>query len=49
MNGEDVPKCVACDCDLTVEHIFIECGDFAEVEDIMMLKFQDDYSKKSVR
>ncbi len=31
MNGEDIPGCVACDCDLTVEHILIECGDFAEV------------------
>ncbi len=31
MYGEDVPRCVACDCDLTVEHIMIECGDFAEV------------------
>ncbi len=30
-NGENVPICVACDCDLTVEHILIECGDFAEV------------------
>ena len=25
------PKCVAYDCDLTVEHILIECGDCAEV------------------
>ncbi len=31
MNGEDVPRCVACDCNLTVEQILIECGDFAEV------------------
>ena len=31
MNGEDVPRCVACDCNLTVEHIVIECGDFGEV------------------
>ena len=31
MTGEDVPRCVACDCDLTVEHILIECGVFAEV------------------
>ena len=31
MNGEDVPRCVACDCSITVEHILIECGDFAEV------------------
>ena len=34
MSGEDVPKCVACDCDLTVEHILIECGDFAAVRQI---------------
>ena len=31
MNGEDVPRCVACDCDLAVEHNLFECGDFAEV------------------
>ena len=31
MSGEDVPRCVACDCNLSVEHILIECGDFAEV------------------
>ena len=31
MNGEDVPKCVACGCNLTVKHILIECGDFTEV------------------
>ena len=31
MNGEDVPTFVACACDLTVEHILIECGDIAEV------------------
>ena len=31
MSGEDVPACVACDCDLTVEHILIECGDLTEV------------------
>ena len=31
MNGEDVPRCVACDCDHTVEHNLIECGEFAEV------------------
>ena len=31
MNGEDVSRCVACDCDLSVEHILIECGDVAEV------------------
>ena len=31
MNGADVPRCLACDCDLSVEHILIECEDFAEV------------------
>ena len=31
MNGENAPKCVACACDLTVEHILTECGDLAEV------------------
>ena len=31
MNGEDVPQCVACDYDLTVEHSLIENGHFAEV------------------
>ena len=31
MDRQDVPRCVAFDCDLTVEHILIECGDFAEV------------------
>ena len=31
MNGEVVTRCVACDCDLTVEHIPIECEDFVEV------------------
>ncbi len=31
MNGEDVPRCVACDCDLTVEYILIEFGYFSGV------------------
>ena len=31
MNSEDVPKCVACDCDLTANHILIECEDVAEI------------------
>ena len=31
MNGEDVPRSVSCDCDLTVKHNLIECGDFPEV------------------
>ena len=30
-NGKDVPRCVAWDCNLTLEHILIECGVFAEV------------------
>ena len=32
VNGEDVPRGVACDCYVTVEHILIECGSFAEVK-----------------
>ena len=31
MNNKDVPRCVAHDCDLTVEPILIECGKFANV------------------
>ena len=31
VNGADVPRCVSYDCDLPVEHILIECGNFAEV------------------
>ncbi len=31
MSGEDIPRCVACDCNLTVEHVLIECWDYAEV------------------
>ncbi len=31
MNGEDVPRCVPCDSDFTVEYILIECGNMAEV------------------
>ena len=31
MNREDISKYVACDCDLKMRHILIECGDFAEV------------------
>ena len=34
MTGEDISKCVACDCDLTVEHILMECGDFTEIRKI---------------
>ena len=28
----ETPRCVACDSNLTVQHILIECGDFAEVK-----------------
>ena len=35
INGEDVPRCADCDCDLTVEHILIEWGDFVEVTKIL--------------
>ena len=31
MSGEDILRCVACDCNLTVEHVLTEYGDFAEV------------------
>ena len=31
MNGEDVPRCVACLCDLTMENVLIEGGDVAEI------------------
>ena len=31
MNGGDIPRCVACDCDFNVELILIECGGFAQV------------------
>ncbi len=31
MDGEDLLRWVACDCDLAPNHILIECGDFAEV------------------
>ena len=34
MNGEGTPKCVACDCGLTVEIILIEYQDFDEVRQI---------------
>ena len=27
-----MPRCVTCDCNLTVEHILIEHGDFPEVK-----------------
>ena len=31
MSREDVPRCVACGSNLTVEHILTECGDFAKI------------------
>ena len=31
MTVEDIAICVACDCDLTVEHILITFGDFSEL------------------
>ena len=31
MSSEDVPKHMACACDLTVEHILTECGDYMKV------------------
>ena len=30
MNGEDLPRNVACDSDLTVEHILTESSDLTE-------------------
>ena len=30
MNGEDIPRCVPCDCDPTEEHICNECRNFAQ-------------------
>ena len=48
MSGENVLKCVAYDCNLTVDNFLIECGDFAEVKDIMMLRIYDNCSKKTV-
>ena len=32
MNDENVHRCVACDCDLTVDNILIECGDVVKVQ-----------------
>ncbi len=32
MNGEDVPRSVACDCSLAAEYILSECGDFTVVK-----------------
>ena len=31
MSGDDVPRCVACDCNLTVEHILIKCECIAKI------------------
>ena len=30
----EVPRCVACDCDFTVKHNHIKCGDSAEISQI---------------
>ena len=49
MNGEDVSRCVACDCDLTVEHIRIENRDFAEVRQRYYdARIYNNYFRKSV-
>ena len=29
--GEDQPKCNACECPLTVKHILLDCTDFSDV------------------
>ncbi len=48
MNGEDAFD-VACDCDLTVEHILVECGDLQKLDkDIIMLRIYNSYSRKLV-
>ena len=31
MSREDMPRCVACDCNLIVVHVLIEYGEFSEV------------------
>ena len=33
MNGDDIPTCAMCDCNLTAEHILIECGNFPVVRE----------------
>ena len=50
MNGEDVPRCVACDCDLTVEQILIKYVETLQKldKDMMMLKIYNNYFMKSV-
>ncbi len=49
MSGQDVPRCVACDYNLSVEHVLIECGDFTKLDkDIMMLRVYNSYSRKPV-
>ena len=35
------PDVFACDCDLTVELILIECGDFAEVRESSVIEVFD--------
>ena len=47
MYGEDVPRCVGCNCNSTVEHILIDRADFAEVRqghwngEILIYLFQE--------
>ena len=50
MNGEDVPRCVACDRNFTGEHILIECGDFLQKleKNIMMLRVYKLFQETSV-
>ena len=35
MSGEEVLKCTACVCDRNVAHILTECGDMAEVKQML--------------
>ena len=41
-------RCVACDCDLTVEHVLIEYGDFAEIRQRhwFQQRIYNNYSRK---
>jgi hypothetical protein len=31
LKGEDTPECIPCQCRLTVEHLLIECVDYAVI------------------
>ena len=54
--NDGVPRCVACDYELTVEHIPIDCGDFSQVRQryydankiIMLRPLYDNYYRKIV-